>query len=88
MNYLDKGNLKKTMLAFYLPCPRLLVEAFDIPLLTDMQRSIDKNFKEGQACTLMNLPCVVAILQREKRRHSRKQQVINKTSDALTSGWM
>lgn len=50
----------------YLPCSSSFVQSLHIPLLTHIQRSVDKHFEERQASSLVDLPCIEPILKISK----------------------
>lgn len=61
--YTDSINFNPTS---YLPCSSSFVQSLHIPLLTHIQWSIDKHFKERQASSLVDLPSIEPILKISK----------------------
>lgn len=55
----------------YLSCSGSLVQPLHIPLLTDIQWSVHKHFKERQPRSLVNVPGIQAILTDNEQMYTR-----------------
>lgn len=68
----------------YLPCSGSLVQPLHVPLLTDIQWSVHKHFKERQPRSLVDVPGIEAILTDHEQMHTHEK--LEKTMYVIGNG--